>query len=151
MADKSWHLDRRTFLRGTGVSLGLPWMECMSRSAHASTDQGSVAKRLCALYFGFGVGLPKEDSDQAKWRWFPSGEGKEFQFTETLQPLEKHRNRVSVLGGLSHPNGRRMGAHDTGDTFLTGLTSITRCCGIRFPWIRSLRRHNLTKHVFHRW
>ena len=30
-----------------------------------------------------------------------------------------------MLGGLSHPNGRRMGGHDTGDTFLTGalLTS----------------------------
>jgi len=120
MADKSWHLDRRTFLRGTGVSLGLPWMDCMSRSVHAATNQQSVAKRLCAFYFGFGVSLPKEDSDQAKWRWFPSGEGKNFQFTETLSPLEKHRNRVSVLGGLSHPNGRRMGAHDTGDTFLTG-------------------------------
>jgi hypothetical protein len=120
MAGKSWHLNRRTFLRGTGASLGLPWLDCMSRSAHASADKSSIAKRLCSFYFGFGVGLPKEDSDQAKWRWFPSGEGKDFQFTETLRPLEKHRNNLSILGGLSHPNGRRMGAHDTGDTFLTG-------------------------------
>ena len=120
MAAKSWHLNRRTFLRGTGVSLGLPWLECMGSSAHATSAETSKAKRLCAFYFGFGVSLPKEDSDQSKWRWFPKGEGKEFQFTETLQPLEKHRNNLSILGGLSHPNGRRMGAHDTGDTFLTG-------------------------------
>ena len=87
MASKSWHLNRRTFLRGTGVSLGLPWLECMSGSSHAASSDTSKAKRLCALYFGFGVSLPKEDSDQAKWRWFPKGEGKDFQFTETLQPL----------------------------------------------------------------
>jgi len=117
---KSWHLDRRTFLRGSGIAMGLPWLECMSGSSLAATEESSNAKRLCALYFGFGVSLPKEDSDQAKWRWFPNGTGKDFQFTETLQPLEKHRSHLSVLGGLSHPNGRRMGAHDTGDTFLTG-------------------------------
>ena len=72
------------------------------------------------MYFGFGVSLPKEDSEQAPWRWFPSGEGRDFQFTETLKPLEPHRGNLTVLGGLSHPNGRRMGGHDTGDTFLTG-------------------------------
>ena len=120
MAGKSWHLDRRTFIRGTGVSLGLPWLECMSGAASADSADQDLPKRLCAFYFGFGVGLPKEDSEQAKWRWFPSGEGKEFQFTETLSPLQPYRKDLTILGGLSHPNGRRMGGHDTGDTFLTG-------------------------------
>lgn len=115
--NKSWHLDRRTFLMGTGVSLGLPWMECMGGRDNGSPDD--QAKRFCAMYFGFGVGLPSEESDQAKWRWFPKGEGKDFEFTEVLDPLETHRNHVTVLGGLSHPNGRRMGGHDTADTFLT--------------------------------
>jgi hypothetical protein len=77
------------------------------------------------MYFGFGVSLPKEDGEQAKWRWFPNGAGRDFQFNESLQPLEPHRRQLTVLGGMSHPNGRRMGGHDTGDTFLTGslLTS----------------------------
>ena len=119
MARKSWHLDRRTFIRGTGLSLGLPWLDCMTPAASAAPAERSVAKRMCALYFGFGVGLPKEDSAHAKWRWFPDGEGNEFQFTETLKPLEAHRENLTVIGGLSHPNGRRMGGHDTGDTFLT--------------------------------
>lgn len=117
MAAKSWHLDRRTFLVGTGVSLGLPWLECMSAE---SSPKPAQPKRLAAMYFGFGVGLPKEDGEQSKWRWFPNGEGRDFQFTETLKPLEAHRENVTVLGGLSHPNGRKMGGHDTGDTFLTG-------------------------------
>lgn len=109
------HLDRRSFLLGTGVSLGLPWLECMGEAA----EPQDTAKRMCALYFGFGVGLPSEDSEEGKWRWFPRGEGKDFQFTDVLNPLESHRDNVTVLGGLSHPNGRRMGGHDTADTFLT--------------------------------
>ena len=123
MASKSWHLDRRTFLMGTGVSLGLPWLECMAGNKPAQPD--NRARRLCAMYFGFGVSLPKADGEHAKWRWFPNGEGRDYQFNESLKPLESHRENLTVLGGLSHPHGRVMGAHDTGDTFLTGalLTS----------------------------
>ena len=118
MGMKSWHLNRRTFLRGTGLSLGLPWLECMQSSASESAGAASPS-RLVALYFGFGVALPKADGDEKQWRWFPEGSGRDYQFTETLRPLEPHRERLTILGGLSHPNGRRMGAHDTGDTFLT--------------------------------
>jgi hypothetical protein len=120
MARKSWHLDRRTFLMGTGVSLGLPWLECMTRANEPRRPIASPPRRICALYFGFGVALPPEQHEHAKWRWFPNGEGKDYQFTETLKPLESLRDKITILGGLSHPNGRRMGAHDTADTFLTG-------------------------------
>ena len=104
MAAKSWHLDRRSFLLGSGVSLGLPWLECMGTEA---PKQAIQPRRLCAMYFGFGVSLPKEGSEQAMWRWFPNGEGRAFEFTETLKPLNDHRESLTVLGGLSHPNGRR--------------------------------------------
>ena len=124
MTRKSWRLDRRSFLYGAGVSLGLPWLECMG--APVAKSQEATARRFCAMYFGFGVGLPKEDSEQAKWRWFPNGEGRDYQFTETLKPLEPHREQLTVLGGLSHPNGRKMGGHDTGDTFLTGALLTER-------------------------
>lgn len=72
------------------------------------------------MYFGFGVGLPKPDGEQAMWRWFPNGDGRDYQFTETLKPLEPLRDQLTILSGLSHPNGRKMGGHDTGDSFLTG-------------------------------
>lgn len=103
---------------GTTVSLGLPWLECMA--GQTKPQDSSPAKRICAMYFGFGVGLPKEESEHAKWRWFPNGEGPDYQFTETLKPLEPLRDQLTILGGLSHPNGRKMGGHDTGDSFLTG-------------------------------
>ena len=118
MASKSWHLNRRALLRGTGASLALPWLECMTASG--ATTSFETPRRFCSMYFGFGVGLPAEDSDHSQWRWFPNGEGADFEFTKTLKPLESHREQLSVLGGLSHPEGRRMGGHDTGDTFLTG-------------------------------
>ncbi len=123
MAQKSWHLDRRTFLLGSGAALGLPFLDCMA--ATPNSTQTDRPRRFCSMYFGFGVGLPKEGTESAQWRWFPSGEGSDFAFTKSLEPLEPHRNDVTILGGLSHPNGRRMGGHDTGDTFLTGalLTS----------------------------
>ena len=116
MSKKSWHLDRRTFLIGSGASLALPYLECMASGSVAT----ELPKRMCGIYFPFGVSLPKEGSEQAKWRWFPNGEGREYEFNESLKSLEAFRNDVTILGGLSHPNGRRMGAHDTGDTFLTG-------------------------------
>ncbi|MCA9129959.1 MAG: DUF1552 domain-containing protein [Planctomycetales bacterium] len=124
MTNKSWHLHRRTFLRGmgslgTGLSLGLPWLDCMAADEPKGSDVPS-AKRFCAMYFGFGVSLPDENSADARWRWFPKQEGNDYEVNETLQPIQRLREHVSVLGGLSHPQGREMGAHDTGDTFLTG-------------------------------
>ena len=117
MATKSWHLDRRAFVMGTGVSLGLPWLECMA----ATKKPEDKPKRIASMYFGFGIGLPrKRNRKLAKWRWFPNGEGKDYKNTEVLKPLDAVREDVTILGGLSHPKGRRMGGHDTGDTFLTG-------------------------------
>lgn len=116
MASKPWHLERRTFLLGTGVSLGLPYLECMA----STTADTPAPRRFCAMYFPFGVSLPKGDGEHAQWRWFPNGSGRDFQFNKSLQPLEAHRENLTVLGGLSHPQGRKMGGHDTGDTFLTG-------------------------------
>ena len=115
MSKNSWHLDRRSFLYGVGASLTLPYLECMG-----SESAATVPKRFCGIYFPFGVSLPKEDSDQAKWRWFPNESGRDYQLNESLKSLEPLREKLTILGGLSHPNGRKMGAHDTGDTFLTG-------------------------------
>ena len=36
-------IDRRAFLRGTGVSLALPWLESMSSLARAVGTAGGIA------------------------------------------------------------------------------------------------------------
>jgi hypothetical protein len=92
----------------------------MAKANEPAAQPTQIPRRICALYFGFGVALPPENHELARWRWFPNGSGEEYQFTETLKPLEGQRKKLTVLGGLSHPNGRKMGAHDTADTFLTG-------------------------------
>jgi len=123
MARKSWHLNRRTFLKGLGVSCMLPYMEAMGMgSVFKSANTPSEAmKRLCFVYFPNGVGLPPEQSPfHKKWNWFPIGEGKDYAFTKTLMPLTEHRENISIMGGLSHPKSRALLGHLAGDTWLTG-------------------------------
>ncbi|MDG1975342.1 MAG: DUF1552 domain-containing protein, partial [Akkermansiaceae bacterium] len=119
MNRNSWHLPRRTFLRGVGASLSLPFLECMG----ADLKKAPQPKRFCAIYFPYGVSLPRKNkgkkTPESKWQWFPDTEGREFQFNESLRCLEPLRKHLSILGGLSHPNGRKIGGHDTADIFLT--------------------------------
>jgi hypothetical protein len=116
MAKKSWHLDRRTFLKGSGVSMALPWMEGMSVGGEPEL---TLPTRFCAVYWPFGV-VASPSKEEQPWGWFPMGAGKDFQFTQVLQSMEPLRSQVTVIGGISHPNGWAMGGHDTGDIFLTG-------------------------------
>ncbi len=119
MAKKSWHMDRRTFLRGTGVALGLPFLECMRNTAVASTAT-ELPKRLCTVYFPYGASVPSEDHEDRDWGLFPVREGNGFRYTKVMESFEPLREQLSVIGGLSHPTGRDIGGHDTGDIFLTG-------------------------------
>ena len=72
------------------------------------------------VYFPYGIVDRPAGTEHAKWNWFPSGSGRDYQFNKSLRPLEAHRNELTILGGLSHPKGRQMGGHDTADTWLTG-------------------------------
>jgi len=50
MSKKSWHLDRRTFLKGLGVTCMLPYFEAMSMTNFTKLSEPEAAKRLCFLY-----------------------------------------------------------------------------------------------------
>ena len=113
---RSRRLDRRTVLRGAGVALALPFLDCM---AEAKSKQ-EAPRRFCSFYFPYGVSLPDKDSEHAQWRWFPEGGERDYRFTKTLEVLEPLRDDITIFEGLSHPQCRDMGAHDTADTFLTG-------------------------------
>ncbi|MDP7203952.1 MAG: DUF1552 domain-containing protein [Pirellulaceae bacterium] len=116
MSTKSWHLSRRTFLQGSGVAMALPFLDSMADAA----DAQDLPRRFCSVYFPFGVSLPPEKHEQAEWNWFPEGGGSDFRFRNVLRSLEPLKQDVTVLGGISHPSGHKMGGHDTGDIFLTG-------------------------------
>ncbi len=119
MTKPSWHLDRRTFLRGAGVSCALPYLEAMELDAKAR--RADEPRRACFIYFPNGCSLPEEDdAANAAWRWFPSGTGKDFRFTRVLEALEPYRDELAIYGGLSHPKSRELLGHLAGDTWLTG-------------------------------
>ena len=112
------HTCRRTFLRGTGLALALPWLESFGSYATTSVN---TPKRFVSIYHPDGVGVPlKEDSAWKDWSWFPHGGEKDFEFTKVLDVLEPLRSDITVYAGLSHPAVRRVHGHSNADQYLTG-------------------------------
>jgi len=87
---KKLSLDRRTFLRGAGVSLALPFLDAMT-PAFAATAKS--VPRLAFLYIPNGVN---------PHTWTPDGTGKDFKFSAALAPLEPFKNQINVFTNLSH-------------------------------------------------
>ena len=120
MALKSWHLPRRTFLRGTGVSLALPLMNAMAVGSEQQALK-DLPKRVAFIFFPNGVSLPPEkDPQHEQWFWFPKGEGTDYEFRASQESLNPYRDDISVISGLSHPLNRNSGdAHVNPTGFLT--------------------------------
>ena len=117
-------LNRRHFLRGLGATIALPAFASFgvprlvaAEGASLATTSTGAPLRAAFVYFPNGA-IPSS--------WWPSGEGSDFQFKKTLQPLEPLKGLVQVLGGLNHKtaDGGPDGAGDHargGGTFLTGV------------------------------
>jgi hypothetical protein len=89
------HLSRRTFLRGAGVTVALPLLDAMLPAQTPLVKTAATPKsRFCGIYVPHGATMDK---------WTPAQEGAGFEFTESLKPLEKYRNRVTVVSNLAHP------------------------------------------------
>ena len=118
MISKQNTFGRRTFLRGTGIALALPWMETYA----AKDPTGSqTPKRFLSVYHPDGVGVPlRDDPGWKDWSWYPRGGEKDFEFTKVLDVLEPLRNDITVYSGLSHPAVRRVHGHSNADQYLTG-------------------------------
>jgi len=88
------HLSRRTFLRGAGVTLALPFLESMVPAQTPLRNTAAAGKtRLGCFYVPHGATM---------YKWTPEKEGKGFEFSESLSPLEKYRDRVNVITNLCH-------------------------------------------------
>lgn len=109
-------LDRRAVLKGlAGVTLSLPLLEAMGKEVAEKTP-----RRFCAMYTANGMSLPKSAHGMDEWSWFPTTEGKSFEFGKSTEPLKPFRDHVSFLGGLYHPNGTKADPHLCSDMWLTG-------------------------------
>ncbi len=105
---QNWLLPRRHFLRGLGVSLGLPLLECMRplRAAQAPVSP----RRSVFIYLPNGVNTYEYQITQA---------GRDYTFSRILAPLAKHRKHITPISGLHHPNAFGI-AHSATQTWLTG-------------------------------
>ncbi len=102
------HIDRRRFLRGSGVALALPMFGSLSISSARGQEAVANPKRLGCFYFPDGVPMPlPEDPAYQDWAWFPHGNGSEFTFTKCMEPLEPLKGELTVLSGFSHPKVAR--------------------------------------------
>lgn len=117
---KSWHLKRRTILKSAGVTVALPWMECMGDEAAPAQK-----KRFFGGYFAYGVPMPNDDAeDRLQNGWFPMGEGRNYDVPDMHQCIMPLRDKVTFLSGLSHPSMRTTSAHKGADYFLTGANIL---------------------------
>ena len=92
-------LPRRTFLRGMGVTLGLPLLDAMvpALSAVADTPARPV-RRVGFVYLPNGVAMNFKGVNY----WRPRGDGSNFELSPILTPLSPFRDRLTVVSGLTH-------------------------------------------------
>ena len=124
-------LSRRRFLRGVGACVALPAFESLLRPGLAAASEAAVGPTGAALGAG-AVASPLRmafiyfPNGAIPANWWPTGQGKDFQLSKTLQPLESVKQHIQVVGGLDQLNA--MAGHDGGGdharasgTFLTGV------------------------------
>ena len=126
-------LDRRRFLRGTGVALALPLFESVTTSLARAAVDSANPKRLACFYFPDGVPMPlPKDPAHKDWLWFPHGDGEKFTFTELMPAYRDFRDfyveeyapecRTGMPGVLATPRGEEYYAHRVKSITTTDMT-----------------------------
>lgn len=114
MNDQPALSTRRSFLRGTGVALALPWLESLGGITHAA-EVGKEPRRLLLICLPLGI---YRDS------FVPKRAGADYELTEYLAPLADLRDRFSIITGLEHPGVS--GGHAAQPRIFTGVPSSER-------------------------
>jgi hypothetical protein len=104
-------LPRRTFLRGMGTAVALPFLDAMSPALASSKLPGKTPVRMAFVYVPNGIDMR---------HWNPDYEGKLSELPRILKPLEPFKQDITLLGNLTHNNGRAL---------LDGPGDHGRCCG----------------------
>ena len=101
--------DRRSFLRGTGIALAIPFFESVAQSRSIAKDLGAGHRRLVCVgnHLGFYPG-----------NFFPQVAGNDYVPTSTLMPLDTHRDDLTVFSHLDHGLN---GGHKAVQGFLTSI------------------------------
>ena len=99
-------IQRRTFLRGAGVLLPLPFLNLMANTAPAaSSREAAPPKRFLTLFKPNGVHPPS-------WN-ISGGSENDFRLSPMMKPFERHRDDILILDNMgdfgfsSHANSTR--------------------------------------------
>lgn len=103
-------IHRRSFLRGLGATLAVPYLEIMGGSTVAAQAGAREPRRLACFYIPGAIG---------RHAWFPTDTGRTYTIPASLRPLTRHRDDFSVLSNLLHIQGRISG-HVHPYNWLTG-------------------------------
>jgi hypothetical protein len=86
------HLARRTFLRGAGATVALPFLEAMLPAiSSVARAQEITPTRFTGIFVPHGA---------APGFWVPEDSGPNFEFPYIWKPLEPFRDRVVLTSGL---------------------------------------------------
>src|SRR3954447_24179863 len=88
----SWHISRRTMLRGVGAALALPWLEAM-QPVRAAAQTGKPPLRVVFMYHPLGA-------ETTAWKGV-KGEGKDMLLSPTLKALEPVKEQLLILDALT--------------------------------------------------
>ena len=98
--------SRRTFLRASGVAVGLPFLEALQPRAFAADS--SPRRRMVAVNVGLGLHAPNI---------VPATAGRNYELPPYLKAVEQFRDQFTFISGTSHPDVG--GGHQSGKSFLT--------------------------------
>jgi len=103
-------LNRRTFLRASGVAIGLPFLDVMI-PARAADAKKAAARPPRMVLIGQPLGMYGPN-------FFPEKPGKDYESSRYLKLLQNHRDRFTVFSGMSH---RYAAGHFAEVGLLTGV------------------------------
>jgi hypothetical protein len=106
---QSWLLNRRHALKALGSLVSLPLLECMV-PLRAAEKVIATPKRSAFIYLANGVHSLNYQITKS---------GRDYEFSRSLKPLEKHREVITPISGLHHP-GSLSHHHNCINVFLTG-------------------------------
>ncbi|MFO0811136.1 MAG: DUF1552 domain-containing protein [Gemmataceae bacterium] len=92
-------VSRRTFLRGAGVTMALPWLESLPVWGRSPA---APPKRFAALFMGCGVNPD---------HWWAKGAGATMELGKTLEPMAPLRAKLNVVNGLFNKAATGVGIH----------------------------------------
>jgi hypothetical protein len=125
MVGSKLHLPRRTVLRGLGATVGLPLLDAMVPAFASPVLQ---PPRFAAIEIVHGAaGSTAYGRDRNLWS--PAEEGRNFAFSDTLQPFETLRDYVTIVSNTRLRNAESFTTAEDGDmvdharsssVFLTG-------------------------------